>query len=222
MKALPTNSQANLTGGTWFVHEEPDYILRVWMSALNGKEKVYLNDVVCSEKRNLTSMSTRHEFTHEGHHFFIDVKGSMAVNDMGFGQGMFQCSLFRDGKLLGVYETVSQSNGTIRIHPAPDSKQARERALEHFRLRGLRALETYDLPEARLDLQRALAIDDTAAEIHFCLACVYSLEEEAERGIHHLRQALQHGLSGQERLRTTPQLAYLRMRPGFEEEFFGA
>jgi len=222
MKALPNRSKSDLADGTWFVHEEPDYILRVWLSAFNGKERVYLNDTVLSEKRNLTSMSTRHEFTHEGHHFFVDIKVSMEVNQMGFGQGRFQCSFFRNGKLLGVYETDMQANGTIRVKPAPHPNEALLRALDHFRLRGLRALETYDLPEARADLMRALALDETAAEIHFGLACVYSLEEDAELGFHHLRQALQYGLSGQDRLRTAPQLAYLRMQPGFEEEFFGA
>ena len=213
MKSLPIRSEASYTRGIWFVHHEQDSIVRVWLSLLNGKERIFVNEEVVSEKRNVTSMSTRHECMHGGSHYFIDVK------NLSLGMGDFQCGIFRDGKLLGVYRTRSDQMGNISVEEVPDAGDAVARALDYFRDQGRKRLEIFDLPEAQEEFERALALDAENPEAHFALACIHSLEERTEQGIHHLRQALRFGLSGQDRLRTEPKLAFLRMQPGFQEGF---
>jgi hypothetical protein len=51
MEKLPEKSEASTSSGIWFVWNDGNNTIRVWSSAINGKEKIYLNDKLISEKK---------------------------------------------------------------------------------------------------------------------------------------------------------------------------
>ena len=81
---------------------------------------------------------------------------------------------------------------------------------------GLKKLKEYDLEAALEDFDRALTVDFKDAEIHFYMACAYSVMERTEEGFEALKKARGNGLLNHERILTHDMLAFLRMHPAFE------
>ncbi len=63
---LPEKSQTSLTKGVWIVHKDGLNTIKIFGSN-TGKEEVYLNDVLVSEKRTIKLQNT---------HQFSDVQGN--------------------------------------------------------------------------------------------------------------------------------------------------
>jgi len=59
--ALPQESSATIKEGIWLICIDGENTIKRWSSATNGKEKVYLNDRLVSEKRSLKGVD-KHEF----------------------------------------------------------------------------------------------------------------------------------------------------------------
>ncbi len=61
MEKIPEKSQAGISTGFWFVWNDGTNTIKGWGSPLSGMERVYLNDQLVSEKRNLKTKS-EHNF----------------------------------------------------------------------------------------------------------------------------------------------------------------
>ena len=80
---------------------------------------------------------------------------------------------------------------------------------------GIKKLRNFDVNEAIEDLNEALEISPKDKDIHFQLACAYSLNEDAVKSLRHLQQAVQLGLD-RSLLATNDLLAYIRIHPAYE------
>lgn len=58
---IPTQSQASIKNGIWFIHTDDTNTIQVWGSCINGKEKVYINDELVSEQSSM-KMKSAHNF----------------------------------------------------------------------------------------------------------------------------------------------------------------
>ncbi len=211
MKNLPQKSSANYANGIWFVHEDDEIIIRIWLSLMTGKEKVYANDDLVVEMRNITSMSTRHDFKYKGHSYDID----LICRDM---MGGFTCSFFRDGHLIGVYKSVIDPNTmAFSIEEVCDVEKIKKDALVRFREKGKLALNQYDLDDALIEFQKVISLDEEDSQTYFFMACICSLQEEKAKGMDFLQKALDLDLKGKERVLSDDHLAYLRIQPEFED-----
>ena len=74
----------------------------------------------------------------------------------------------------------------------------------------------YDYEEAIAALKKALEVRPNDPEVHFLLACCYSINEDINNALTHLESAVASGLADQDRIQTHSDLAYLRMQPQFE------
>jgi TM2 domain-containing membrane protein YozV len=80
---------------------------------------------------------------------------------------------------------------------------------------GLRKFRNHDLKGALEALQQADEWAPNRPDIHFHLACVYSLMEDSARGFYHLERAVGHGFRELEKIKSEDTLAYLRIQPEF-------
>ena len=209
MKELPAESFASWTQGFWFVHKDESVILKVWLSSMNGKEKVYLNDKLVSEARNISKLITLHEFTHNGRHYNIEI---FARN---LGTASFECNIFRNGKLLESYVNKLNADGMFRIEKEPEKQGILERNLNRFRQKAVKMLKEFDLDDAYAELKKVLNIAPEDAESFYHLAGIYSLREDKEKALEYLEKAVTLGLKGKDRILSEDNLAFIRIQPEF-------
>ncbi len=74
MPSLPSKSTGNSLKGLWFVFQEGQNKVHAWGSAATGKEKVFLNYQLVSERHNLKKQSA-HLFQEKG--AVYEVKGDL-------------------------------------------------------------------------------------------------------------------------------------------------
>lgn len=91
-------SQGSIYKGIWFVFNDNENTIKVWGSGTSGKEKVYLNDTLVSEKRNL-KMNSQHTFS-DSNQTNYEVK-NINTNIM---KGILECHLYKNGEVLKKYE----------------------------------------------------------------------------------------------------------------------
>lgn len=65
------SGEVTFSNGVWFYFNIERHRVAVFGSCITGMERVYLNDELVSEKRNLTSLSGRHTFAANGSEYFI-------------------------------------------------------------------------------------------------------------------------------------------------------
>lgn len=111
--------------------------------------------------------------------------------------------LKRNGKV--VHEDVPVRWGTSSQKPKNSEKTD-----------GIAKLNAYSLQEALELFEKALDIDVDDPEIHFHMACAYSVLERPIEAFESLKQAVDSGLSNTEAILNHDMLAYLRMTPAFE------
>ena len=209
MSNLPAISSAN-AAGLWFVHEDDQIIIRAWLSLLTGKEKIYANNELIVDMRNITSFSAYHEFTYSGELYDVEVFGRDYLS------GRLQCNFFRGGILTGAYVSRTTESLSTVIELNNDNVPIIARALARYRQQAEKLLSRYDIQDAFLQLQKAKALAPEDGQTYYLLACIYSLEEEKEKGFEHLTTAIKHDMSGKSRIMTDDRLAYLRIQPEFE------
>ena len=210
MKELPERSSSNMATGIWFVHEDEDVIIKVWLSTLSGKEKVFLNEKLVAETRNITQLTTLHEFSYRDNHFDVEIYASNLF------LMTIECNIFKNGKLSKAFINRIDQNGAMVVSENSDPSRALEVNLSRFRKKGIKKLQEFDVKEAITDLKKTLAIEPEDAETFFHLACAYSLSEEKEVAYDHLAKAVNYGLKGKDRILTEDKLAFLRIQPEFE------
>ena len=92
-KTLPEKSIENCSG-LWFVFDLPEKKIRAWRGA-NGLERVYVNDVIVSERRSFESTTNGHVFIMDEHFYDIIFKGIKSLRDGGI-----ECILLQDYEVL--------------------------------------------------------------------------------------------------------------------------
>jgi len=85
-----------------------------------------------------------------------------------------------------------------------------------FRKSADKKFEEYDLEGALDDYGKATEITPADKEMHFNLACIYSLKENTDKSLHHLEKAFDLGFKNVEKIKTVDELAYLRIQPQYD------
>jgi len=81
---------------------------------------------------------------------------------------------------------------------------------------GNKKFKEYDLEGALSDYDKAMEISPADKDLHFNLACIYSLKENKDKSLYHLEKSISLGYKNEERIKTIDELAYLRIQPEFE------
>ncbi len=210
MKQFPTESTASSTSGITFVFHDEDAIIRVWLSTMTGKEKVFANEDLVLEKRNVTRFKTIDTFKYKGTPYEMEILTKMA---MGYE---IRCYILREGRVIGGQICEMDGMGTLNIFEDTDLDSARRRAVDRYRIAAYQQLQEYDLPEASQLTDQLLGANPHDAEGWLYRACIASLEERADDCYDALRQALEYGLTGKDRILTLDYLAYIRIHPDFQ------
>jgi hypothetical protein len=90
---LPDASKASFAGGFWFVFHDGGRTIRAWGSALSGLERVYVDDAVVSQGRNLEREGV-HQFAIGGIGYSITFKNSSVL------KGPLVCRLEKNGLVI--------------------------------------------------------------------------------------------------------------------------
>ncbi len=211
MKDLPFRSSASYTKGLWFVHEDEQVIVRVWASTMSGKERIYINNDLVSEKSTGLKFISVHRVEYGKDQYEIE----LALID--FQRYDVECNIYCNGHLLKSFACAfGDQSGALEIREVEENEKAVVRAIDRFRSAGIKKLEEYEIAASIKELQSALAIDPDDAEVHLYLACGFSLLENIDQGFEHLQTAIESGLKGKDRILTIDQLAFLRIQPRFE------
>jgi tetratricopeptide (TPR) repeat protein len=163
-----------------------------------GEETVIVRGKVVSKKSSF--FGTSHYFTlsenGEEANYILTTK----MTDMG----SVGIDLSRNGKML---ERDAPLKYNWSIKPKIDKR----------RKIALQKLNDYDLEAALQDFKTLLKEFPDDADIHFHMACAYSVMENAEEGFKCLKLAVQYDLSDPEAILEHDMLAYLRLQEGFEQ-----
>lgn len=169
-----------------------------------GEETVVVNGQEVSRKSSV--WGTNHYFTivEDGRevHYILTTK----VNS----QMQVALDLSRNGELLEADVPVPYGS-----KPGQAGHRAKQKGIKH--------LQEYELPEALAEFEKALQENPRDAEIHFHMACAYSVLEKPRAGLDCLKKAVELSLQNQEMILTHDMLAFIRMHPafaGFEESGF--
>ena len=85
-----------------------------------------------------------------------------------------------------------------------------------FRKSADRKFAEYDLEGALEDYAKATELTPADMDMHFNMACIYSLKEDLDKSLHHLEEAMKMGFKNVEKINNIDQLAYLRIQPEFD------
>ena len=102
-----------------------------------------------------------------------------------------------------IEEPKEETIDTIRIEDLPLRKRAYARMYRR------------DYQGAIRDFKAVLDSGEEANDLHFALACCYSLNEDADEGFFHLSRAVEMGFSDFQKIRSHFSLAFLRSRKEF-------
>lgn len=209
MKQLPDQPQANSAKGIWFVFPDSEAIFKVWLSTLTGKEKVFANEELIYETRNITRLHTIYDLEYGGKNYEVEIK---TIALMLF---TIECNLFREGRIIGAQLCKMNEMGLLQVDELVDREKPQARALSRYRSTAHRYLQEYDLAKAKAQYSWVTEVEPGDAESHFYLACIASLEENVSLALHHLEIALELVLNGRDRILSIDHLAYLRIQPEF-------
>jgi hypothetical protein len=98
MNKIPLNSQVSLLKGFWFIFRDGDREIAAHGSALSGRERIFVNGQLVSEKRSL-SMTSRHQFSWEENMYEIMFHIPRIL------AGRMECSLMKDGIFVECFKT---------------------------------------------------------------------------------------------------------------------
>ena len=120
--------------------------------------------------------------------------------------------LFRNGRLI---------KGNMPVHKQgsrrPGRSASRRPKNNPSKAKGLAKLKDYELQDALAEFEKAIKVNPNDPEIHFHMACAYSILEKTESGFEALKNAVKHGLKDQESILNHDMLAYLRIHDAFED-----
>ncbi|MBW4622178.1 MAG: hypothetical protein KME17_22845 [Cyanosarcina radialis HA8281-LM2] len=106
MNKIPKSSQVSLSKGFWFIFRDGEREIAAHGSTITGRERIFVNGELISEKRSLSKRS-EHQFTvNENIYKVIFVVPQIL-------QGKMECSLIKDGKCIRAFKT-SPKNSKFR------------------------------------------------------------------------------------------------------------
>ncbi|MFT5834115.1 MAG: TM2 domain-containing membrane protein YozV [Cognaticolwellia sp.] len=85
-----------------------------------------------------------------------------------------------------------------------------------YKVEGTEMYRDFDFQGAIAAYLKSLRVQPNDSQIHFNLACLYSLEENAQAAFTHLRKGVEQGYSNFDKIRSHDHLAFLRTQPEFE------
>lgn len=104
--------------------------------------------------------------------------------------------------------------------PAPPPPRAAEAPAgpkkDPFQISADRKYADYDFEGAIQDYRRSLNVDPRQANVHFKMACLYSIHEDTDTALYHLSQSLEHGYFDFDEIEKHDHLAYLRSTPDYQ------
>lgn len=165
-----------------------------------GEELVIVNGQLVSKKFSMLGTDHPFDLVEDGRkvHYILSVRMDM--------MSQVSLDLRRDGQII--------------LHGQPVKFGGRPRKPKNTdKIKGLAALNTYDLDDAIILLDKALLFDATDPEIHFHLACAHSVQENLPEAYEHLRLAVQKKLKDVDAILSHDMLAYVRMSLPFEDFF---
>jgi hypothetical protein len=90
---LPNTSKASFARGFWFVFHDGGRAIRAWGSAFSGLERIYLDNAIVSEGRNLKREGI-HQFSIDGVGYSITFRTSNVL------KGPLVCRLEKNGLVI--------------------------------------------------------------------------------------------------------------------------
>ena len=97
-----------------------------------------------------------------------------------------------------------------------DSYRSSAPSASIYKSSGIKNFRAYYFEEAAEDFELALDLAPHDPTLHFNLACTYSMLEDADRGFHHLAQAVELGFNKLDKIHQHDALAFLRSLPSFD------
>ncbi len=85
-----------------------------------------------------------------------------------------------------------------------------------YREKAIKNYQDYDFKEAIKHFKKSLEINSNDKNVHFILACCYSLTEKTSESLFHLSKAIEQGFNDFEKINSHDALAYLRIQPEYE------
>lgn len=85
-----------------------------------------------------------------------------------------------------------------------------------FKISGDKKYADYDFDGAIADYKKSLSIKPTDYDVHFRLACLYSILEQVNNSLFHLNKAVEQGFVDFDQIKQHDHLAYLRSTSDFD------
>lgn len=186
------------------------HIVKVWMSLINGKEIIYVNDELVSQRRNVTSFNTVDSFDHKGDHFDVEIDTESLM------PYKINCSVFINGAWEGTRMVVQNPSTLSMMITEEHESKSLERMLDRYLQLGRTELEEYDLEQADMHFSKAMMIKVDHSEVYYYKACIHSLNEDMSGAFDNLEKAIKLGLSGRQRIFEDGHLAFIRITDEFE------
>lgn len=121
------------------------------------------------------------------------------------------------------YSDVSQHRPSSKRHKSIQKRRQNQKVKQRHQQRsnpykkdGIKLFKDYDLPGAKDAFEKAVEISPNDPDLHFNMACVYSLLEETDKAFIHLQNAVANGFKNTEMIHGHDALAFLRIQPEFE------
>ena len=186
------------------------HIVKVWISLINGKEIIYVNDEMVSQGRNITSFNTVDSFNQNGDHFDIE------IDTESLSPFKINCSVFINGHWEGTTMVTQEVNTMVLTVTEELESSSLERMLDRYLQLGKKELSEYDLDLAALHFDKALMIRRDNSEVYYYKACISSLNEDLVEAFINLEKAIELGLNGRQRIMEDGHLAFIRITEEFE------
>ena len=113
--------------------------------------------------------------------------------------------------------TRNQQNNQYRNQQKNRQQQQRVRKSNPFKDEGTRRYRDYDFKGAIEYYQKSLKVQPNDPQIHFNIACLYSLMEDPQASYMHLSKAVEQGYMYFDKIKTHDHLAFLRTQSDFEQ-----
>lgn len=86
-----------------------------------------------------------------------------------------------------------------------------------YREKAIKNYQDYDFKEAIKHFKKSLEINSNDKNVHFILACCYSLTEKTSESLFHLSKAIEQGFNDFDKINSHDALAFLRIQPEYED-----
>ncbi len=106
--------------------------------------------------------------------------------------------------------------GAIKNSENNVSSLKRKRESEAYKKLGIKYFQSYDLPAALQNFEKALELTPEDKTLHFNIACVYSMVENEYKAFFHLTKAAELGFDDYSKIESHEALAYIRVLPAFQ------